>query len=430
MLLGYAVENYRSFRDEAFLDLRPAKTKVLGRYPNNYVTLETGEKALKEIVIVGENAGGKSNFVESLMFFRDLLTRNDLQPRSYANIINSSNVTFANEEQTLADSSRSRSKQSFYVEVALEQLTYTYQLALDRWGIVEEGLSFRSTRKGAEHDVFKLVRISNRSCSSCDKAGDCDRDGVAGCSEYHVEYRSSEETWSPEDMERFSAAQEGGRRLTLVWMATVGDAHCKRLLEWFVDKLVVACAPSPADLEGGRSVEELLAVMGTREYVDIVRLIDPSIKAIKLDVEHPLRESQVIRANEDGREFKRPAKDDSAGVQLFLCWAYYIYLVIHQNKTVIADEIDSTINPVLSDRVIALVNGSKHHGQFIFTTHNIFNLTLRTHMKEQIYFVTKDAMSLESSLYSAADFDEIRYDVKGELYEFYLRGLLGGTAYA
>ena len=51
-------------------------------------------------------------------------------------------------------------------------------------------------------------------------------------------------------------------------------------------------------------------------------------------------------------------------------------------------------------------------------------------MKEQIYFVTKDTMSLESSLYSAADFDEIRYDVKGELYEFYLRGLLGGTAYA
>ena len=51
-------------------------------------------------------------------------------------------------------------------------------------------------------------------------------------------------------------------------------------------------------------------------------------------------------------------------------------------------------------------------------------------MKEQIYFITKDPATLESSLYSAADFDEIRYDVKSELYEFYLRGLLGGTVYA
>ena len=85
------------------------------------------------------------------------------------------------------------------------------------------------------------------------------------------------------------------------------------------------------------------------------------------------------------------------------------------------------INPVLSERVIAYINGSDHSGQYLFTTHNIFNLTLRTYMKEQIYFITKDPLTLTSTLYSAADFDEIRYDVKTELYEFYLKGMLGGT---
>ena len=41
--------------------------------------------------------------------------------------------------------------------------------------------------------------------------------------------------------------------------------------------------------------------------------------------------------------------------------------------------------------------------------------------------MTKDVESLESSMYSLADFKDVRYDVKGEIYELYLRGLLGGT---
>lgn len=430
MLLGYAVDNFRSFKEEAFLDLRPAKSKVQLRYKDNFVTLGTGEKVLKEVVIVGENAGGKSNFVESLAFVRDLLARTDLSPKSYANTINSSNAYFADDSQTRVDPSRSKTRQSFYFEVALDQLTYVYQLVLDRWGIVEEGLSYRSSRKGAESEVFRLKRLQRRRCPDCDERDSRETDGVSGCTRYELNY-SPEGDLSSEEMERFNSLQQSeGRRLTLVWMATVGDPYCRKLLNWLVNDVVIAFAPNPISLEKSYASEDLLTVLGTEEYLDIVKLVDPSITGLILNGEHPLQESSVIRVNSEGKEFRRRIKDDSAGVQLYLCWAFYVYLVLYRNKTVIADEIDSAINPTLSDRVIALVNGSDHHGQFIFTTHNIFNLTLRTHMKEQIYFISKDRYTLESSLYSAADFDEIRYDVKGELYELYLKGLLGGTANA
>ena len=49
-------------------------------------------------------------------------------------------------------------------------------------------------------------------------------------------------------------------------------------------------------------------------------------------------------------------------------------------------------------------------------------------MKEQINIVTKDVETLESTLYSLADFPDIRYDVNKELYEFYMQGALGGIA--
>ena len=100
---------------------------------------------------------------------------------------------------------------------------------------------------------------------------------------------------------------------------------------------------------------------------------------------------------------------------------------MYENKIVIADEMDRVLNPILSDRVITFVNSKKHFGQFIFTSHNILHLDLKNYMKEQIYFVSKDVETLESELYSLADFPEVRYDTT-KIYEFYMKGILGGTA--
>ena len=88
---------------------------------------------------------------------------------------------------------------------------------------------------------------------------------------------------------------------------------------------------------------------------------------------------------------------------------------------------DRVLNPVLADRVISFICGKKHLGQFIFTTHNVLHLDLKNYMKEQIYFITKDIETLESELYSLADFPEIRYETT-KIYEFYMKGILGGTA--
>lgn len=194
-----------------------------------------------------------------------------------------------------------------------------------------------------------------------------------------------------------------------------------------MNDLVVAYGPSGRLADLRVEPDDLFSLMASEEYLSIVQLIDGSIVEIIPDRERPFMESVVVRENASGKRFDRQVKDDSAGVRQFLAWSVYIYQVVYQGKTVVADEVDSLINPMLSDKVIAFINGSDHHGQFIFTTHNIFNLTLRTYMKEQIYIVSKDSEMLESSLYSVADFDEIRYDVKGELYEFCLKGMLGGT---
>lgn len=157
-------------------------------------------------------------------------------------------------------------------------------------------------------------------------------------------------------------------------------------------------------------------------------MVDYSICGLEIDDERPYGKTLIIRKDTAGNEFKRELSEDSTGVREFFAWAVQIYRVVYENKVVLTDEMDRVLNPVLSDRVIAYINGMELKGQFIFSTHNVLHLNLKTFMKKQIYFITKDKNSLTSELYSLADFPEVWYET-AKIYEFYMKGILGGTAF-
>ena len=72
MLIDFTVENFRSFRDEASLNMiAGAKFKD---HPKHCVDIgETGKQVLKTGLIFGANASGKSNLVKAISFARDLV---------------------------------------------------------------------------------------------------------------------------------------------------------------------------------------------------------------------------------------------------------------------------------------------------------------------------------------------------------------------
>lgn len=67
-----------------------------------------------------------------------------------------------------------------------------------------------------------------------------------------------------------------------------------------------------------------------------------------------------------------------------LSGAVQIYWVVEENKVVFADEMDRVLSPVLSDRVIAYINGCEHNGQFIFSTHNVLHLDLERYNQKEL----------------------------------------------
>lgn len=226
-------------------------------------------------------------------------------------------------------------------------------------------------------------------------------------------------------MHKFLAGDSIG--LLVSKFALLGDKDALAAVEWMTEKLYPESLTSDMTDDVIRQDADM-HILEEQRYLEIFRMVDYSICGIELDREKPYSKTVIIRKGENGKDFRRELQMDSTGVREFFAWAVHIFRVVYENKVVFADEMDRVLNPILSDRVLAFVNGAEHKGQFIFTTHNVLHLDLKRYMKEQIYFVTKNREQLTSEMYSLSDFPEVRYEIT-KIYEFYMKGILGGTAF-
>lgn len=421
MILNYKFENFMSFRENAEFSMLAPKTKVKSRFPNNYFSTDAGVDVLKSAVIVGENAGGKSNFVKSLSYFQSFFKETDIA-KVYRYTINTNNKVYfcPNKNNTL---------QVFDIEIYIPgNGVYQYRLEMDFFGVVKELFNYKKHANNKYKVILKVDRkervidcqTSDDECSSQDRC----RTNVKV--EYDIEIPEIDSEIA-EYLEK-SANTHKPLGLMVSRLALLGNEHAIRFTEWIKESLCPETNIINYDIyKSMKNEEDDLRILHDERYLDIFRMIDYSIVDFKVNEEQPFSKTLIIRKKKDGSTFTRELGQDSSGVREFFAWAVQIFKVVFENKTVFADEMDRVLNPVLSDRVISFICGKKHLGQFVFTTHNVLHLDLKNYMKEQIYFITKDIETLESELYSLADFPEIRYETT-KIYEFYMKGILGGTA--
>ncbi len=390
MLIGFTFNNFCSFNIESEFSMEAPTGKVKTRFPDNYSSTDAEYNLLKTAVIVGENAGGKSNFIGSLKFLKSLVDVNSRVQSVGAYVNATSTITEKNPVQ--------RFEITF---VAASGQVYRYSLAIDRSGIISEALYKQSKRRTAFSCLFAVERNTDGKYEK--------KDGKA--SELTPVLKNSNNSYG----------------LFLSKLALLGNRDAIETANWF--KYILLPGTVPEDRENDPAgKDEDIKVMKDPRFLEIFRMVDYSICSIEVDNDKPYGKSLIIRKDADGNEIRRELQQDSTGVREFFAWTVQIFRVVYENMVVFADEMDRVLNPILSDRVVAFVNGAEHHGQFIFSTHNVLHLNLKTYMKEQIYFVTKSKDSLTSELYSLADFPEVRYET-AKVYEFYMKGILGGTAF-
>lgn len=420
MILNYKFKNFMSFKENVEFSMMAPKTKVKNRFPNNYVTSDTGIDVLKTAVVIGENAGGKSNFVRSLSYLQSFFVETET-PKTYRNVINTNN------NQDFCPK-KNNTLQSFEIEVLIkENLLYLYHLEVDFMGIVKETFYVKNKVKNKYKKIFSMER--NDYTIECNNENECTNSNkclTKANTVYLLDVPGSEKEIE-KSLEK-AANKEKLIGLTITKLAMLGNEHTITFTDWIKNYLCPETNIINYDIyKSMKNEDDDLRILHDSRYLDIFRMVDHSIISFKVDEEKPFSKTIIVRRKKDGSTFTRELVQDSSGVREYFAWAVQIFKVVYENKTVFADEMDRVLNPVLSDRVISFICGKNHSGQFIFTTHNVLHLDLKNYMKEQIYFITKDIETLESELYSLADFPEIRYETT-KIYEFYMKGILGGTA--
>lgn len=420
MILNYKFQNFMSFRENVEFSMMAPKTKVKNRFPNNYISSDAGMDVLKTAVVVGENAGGKSNFVRSLSYLQSFFLQTETA-RAYTNVINS------NSNQNICPK-MNKISQTFDIEVFVKENTnalYLYHLEVDFVGIVKEEFYFKNQVKNKYKKIFSMERDDYLiKCEN--ERTDCNKCNTQAKLTYLLDVPDSKS--EIEESLGKAINKEKTLGLTITKLAMLGNEHSITFTDWIKNYLCPETNIINYDFyKSMKNEEEDLQILHDSRYLDIFRMIDHSIIDYKVDEEKPFLKTMIVRQKKDGSTFARELAQDSSGVREFFAWAVQIFKVVYENKVVFADEMDRVLNPVLSDRIISFICGKKHFGQFVFTTHNVLHLDLKNYMKEQIYFITKDIETLESELYSLADFPEIRYETT-KIYEFYMKGILGGTA--
>ncbi|QNU65957.1 ATP-binding protein [Ruminiclostridium herbifermentans] len=409
MLLKYKVRNFCSFKDEVVFSMKPGK--VMSRFEDNVVCINPKLKILKTAVIVGENAGGKTCFMQSLDYLKYLfkLESNQIMLKSLSHNYNVEDSQFF-ELTVLADN----------------DMIYTYQLEIDAKSLVLERLYIRNSKQeeSSNKQIFCTKRIK---CEDCKNRDDIKTTTLKISYDIDIEDKYvSKELMSVIESnydKRFDVAG-----LTLNYLALVGVNIVKPMVSWINNTLILDL-PKDYSLNIYKKLqkdEEDLAIIKTDEFLEIFRLVDSSITAIEVDEEKPFDKTIIVRKTADNNEFRIELNKDSSGTRSFFAWSIQIWKVINKNAVLFADEMDSVLNAILSEKIITLIQGTKHKGQFIFSTHNVLHLNTNNYMKEQLNFITKNSESLSSELYSLADFKDYRYE-KADVYDLYLKGILGGV---
>ena len=395
MILRYKFKNFGIFKEDVDFSMLPGK--VTQRFNDNISKINDKLKVSKIAVIVGENAGGKTSFMRSLDFLKYTIESNDSTSKK-------------NLQNKYIDD-----PQSFSIEVLVGEHIYTYNLEIDSYSLIlEELLVRKATQKSDKNEeIYRVRRLS------------LDTDESINTMKIDYDIRYLEKYIDKALMSVIK--KQFNKGIMLNSLNILGVKHPTNIRKYILEKLMISI-PDSGSYNKYKSFEKTqsdLNILKTKEFLEIFSLVDSTIINVEVNDDNPFEDTIIVRKIGE-KEFKIELSEDSSGVNEFFAWAISLWQVVYEEKVLFADEVDRVLNSILAARVVNYVKACSSKGQFIFTTHNVMHLDTNVFMKEQIYFVDKDYSTLESEMYSLADFEDYKYD-NNKVYDLYLKGLLGGV---
>ena len=387
MLIQFNFKNFKSFRDEASLDMTATK---ISEHPS-HVTEIGGDKLLSVAAIYGANASGKSNVygafdfmkdyvVNSFYFGGDSARKNSENPKATPYLFDRESRNEPSEfEVFYVDNSDGREK------------TYQYGFVIRGTEVLEEWLYAKA----------KTSRMDYRTIFYRKKDEELEADGLPRKAVENLKQALMKET----------LIVSLGAKLNIPRLATVYD--------WFVNTEAVHLSTLGEEFSRASDLPENF-VTDRAVQEDVLRyissfdesIVDFEIEGIKKSDEELLGKTYVIHtihklANDNSLQ-SILLGNESGGTRKMLALYRPLKYALDHGSVIFIDELNDGLHPLLVRNIILTFLTPEinvNHAQLIMTSHDIWQFSNDLLRRDELWVTDKDQDGV-STLYSVADFKD------------------------
>ena len=396
MLCQFTVKNFKSIRDEMTFDMQAA---AISEHEDRVIKDRDGELYLPVSAIYGPNGGGKSNVLEALHILaakvlRPLYATDDNNDRPFQmRKILVEPFAFGEKEK--------EAPTEFELFFRTKTAEYRYILTVKKDIVLYERLDRVKFDTGRRSALFE---------------------------------RSSEGIELKGAFARLKISDELSETLTL--LSYLGITHKKNevvndILNWFEYGIDF--------LNYGNPIQELGMAIATSEdvktlFLEMIQEMDLDIANFRVEEKEDERIEVYTKHIVDDCEFELKLSEESSGTKKLFGLLPFIANSLVSGTTLVIDELDAKIHPVLLRHIIMMFNDMKinqHGAQLIFTSHDLSTMNSEVFRRDEIWFVAKGNRQ-NSKLYSLVEFknekgESVRKDAKFD--KQYLEGKYGADPY-
>ena len=396
MLCQFTVKNFKSIRDEMTFDMQAA---AISEHEDRVIKDRDGELYLPVSAIYGPNGGGKSNVLEALHTLASKVLRplyatddNNNRPFQMKKILIEP-FAFGEKEK--------EAPTEFELFFRTKTAEYRYVLTVKKDIVLYEKLDRVKFDTGRRSALFE---------------------------------RSSEGIELKGEFARLKISDEFSETLTL--LSYLGITHKKNevvndVSNWFEYGINF--------LNYGNPIQELGMAIATSEevktlFLEMIQEMDLDIANFRVEEKEDERIEVYTKHIVDDYEFELNLSEESSGTKKLFGLLPFIANSLVSGTTLVIDELDAKIHPVLLRHIIMMFNDMKinqHGAQLIFTSHDLSTMNSEVFRRDEIWFVAKGNRQ-NSKLYSLVEFknekgESVRKDAKFD--KQYLEGKYGADPY-
>ena len=395
MLCQFTVKNFKSIRDEITFDMQAA---AISEHAERVIK-DDDQLFLPVSSIYGPNGGGKSNVLEAIQTLVTMV----LRPVYATNQNGSADYKFSRypvKPFMFSEEGRNNPTE-FEIFFRTDIAEYKYLLHIQDGVVVNESLERVKLETGRKSALFLR------------KGDEINLKGVFA---------------------RLKISEGLSKNLPL--LSYLGITYMDNnvvadVMNWFEDGINF--------LNYGNPFEELrTAIASSKEIkqlvLDMIREMDLDIEDFRVEERENGRIDVFTQHIVDGLTAELTLSEESSGTKKLFGLLPFIAKSLVRGTTLVIDELDVKIHPVLLKYVIMLYNDmtiNKHGAQLIFTSHDLSTLNNDVFRRDEIWFVAKGS-NQNSKLYSLVEFktgngEIVRKDAKYD--KQYLEGKYGADPY-